>query len=138
MFDCGYHFRILTATVSRLAFASKSAIRPWNPELIDGRHSWYAALHSTICELDMRRLVWTTDCYSRMVSLQKRAVETGVTRIRQQDYLDLAFYKSGCRISQPLRLYVRATLRGHMALLTVGRTWSESMTRTAISAETTS
>jgi hypothetical protein len=137
VFECGWHLRFLAATVSRLAFARRLATRLWNPEQIYGRYSSYAPLHSTICELDMRRLVWTTDCDIITVSLQNRAVESGVTSVHQPDYRVLTFYKAGYRLNQPLRLYVRPILRGHMAL-TQGRSWSESMTRTAISARTKS
>ena len=138
VFECGWHLRFLASTVSRLAFARRLATRLWNPELIYGRYSSYAPLHSTICELDKRRLVWTTDCNITTVGLQNRAVDSGVTSIHQPDYRDLTFYKAVYCLKQPLRLYVRPIQRGHMALLTPGRSWSESMTGTAISARTKS
>jgi len=73
MFDCESHVRFLAATVSRLASASRVATGLWNPGLAEGRHSRYAALYSTICELDTRHLLWTTDCIIPSVSLQKTA-----------------------------------------------------------------
>src|ERR1700674_3626461 len=84
MVDCGCYSRFLTPTVSRLSFARRLATRPWNPELIDGCHSSYAALHSTNCEMEMRRLVWTTDCDIPAVSLQERVVDSGATSIANQ------------------------------------------------------
>jgi hypothetical protein len=136
MFEYGSHLRFLTATVSRRANANRLATRPLNPGLIDGRDSPYAALPTTICGLDMRRSVWTTDCNIRTVSPQKRPIDSGVTSI-QPDYGDLTFYNAGYRRNQSLRLYVRLILRGHLAL-TQGRSWSKSKTRAAISARTKS
>jgi len=94
IFDCGCHLRFLTATVSRLADASGLATRPWHPGLIDGRRSPYAAVQSTICELDTPRLLWTTDCDIPTVSVQKRAVDSEVSSIRQLAYRDFTFLNS--------------------------------------------
>jgi hypothetical protein len=85
IFDCGCHLRSLDATVSRLAFARRLATRPSSPELIDRRHSTYTALDSTMYELDVRRLEWTTDCDIPTVSLQKRALDSGATSIANQN-----------------------------------------------------
>lgn len=101
IFACGCHLRFLTATVSRLADASGLATRPWHPGLIDGRLSPYAGVQSTICELDTPCLVWPADCDISTVSLQKRAVDSEVSSIRQLAYRDFTFLASWKQLLGP-------------------------------------